>query len=159
MKGSVLDFNEIDGTGVISGDDGNRYSFSIENVKGDAKISRASKVDFSIDGDSAKDIYRAVGAMDSLGAEKNKFIAGLLAIFLGALGIHKFYLGRKTQGFIMLGLWLVGWIMVMTMVGVIIGAPILWLLYIVALIEGIMLLLKSQDEFQRIYVEGKKAWF
>ena len=31
---------------------------------------------------------------------KNKVLAGLLAIFLGWLGIHKFYLGRPVQGIV-----------------------------------------------------------
>ncbi len=33
---------------------------------------------------------------------KNKYIAGLLGIFLGALGIHRFYLGYNSIGLIML---------------------------------------------------------
>lgn len=32
----------------------------------------------------------------------SKIVAGLLAIFLGAIGIHKFYLGKTGQGFIYL---------------------------------------------------------
>ncbi len=35
-------------------------------------------------------------------ADEKKIIAGLLAIFLGALGIHKFYLGYTKAGIIML---------------------------------------------------------
>lgn len=34
----------------------------------------------------------------------NKIVAGLLAIFLGAMGVHRFYLGYKEIGFIQLGL-------------------------------------------------------
>lgn len=33
---------------------------------------------------------------------KNKTIAALLALFLGGIGIHKFYLGRWIQGFLYL---------------------------------------------------------
>lgn len=33
---------------------------------------------------------------------KNKTIAGLLAIFLGGLGIHKFYLGKTILGIVYL---------------------------------------------------------
>ncbi len=61
MKGSVLGFNEADGTGVISGEDGNRYSFSMEEVKDDTEISTGSKVDFDVDDGFAKEIYGVVG--------------------------------------------------------------------------------------------------
>lgn len=37
-------------------------------------------------------------------ASQSKIAAGLLAIFLGAWGIHNFYLGKKVRGFIQLGL-------------------------------------------------------
>ena len=30
---------------------------------------------------------------------------------------------------------------------------------LIGLIEGIIYLTKSDDEFQRVYIEGKKAWF
>ena len=35
-------------------------------------------------------------------APKDKVTAGLLALFLGGLGIHKFYLGYTTEGIIIL---------------------------------------------------------
>ena len=38
----------------------------------------------------------------------NKTVAAVLAIFLGALGIHRFYLGYKEVGFIQLSLFIVG---------------------------------------------------
>ena len=34
----------------------------------------------------------------------SKIVAGILAIILGAIGIHKFYLGYKEQGFIQLAI-------------------------------------------------------
>jgi len=145
---------------MISGDDGNRYSFSMEDVKGDMKISRASKVDFAIDAGAAKEIYRAVGAMDSIGAgQKNKFVAGILAIIFGAIGVHKFYLGRKKQGIIMLSTWFISLILIMTMIGAVIGGPVIWILYIIGFVEGVIMLIKPQDEFERIYIDEAKAWF
>ena len=39
---------------------------------------------------------------------KDHVAAGLLAIFLGAFGIHKFYLGYNTAGFIMLAVTIIG---------------------------------------------------
>lgn len=40
--------------------------------------------------------------------DKSKVVAILLALFLGGLGIHDFYLGNKRNGFIKLGLYIVG---------------------------------------------------
>jgi TM2 domain-containing membrane protein YozV len=40
-----------------------------------------------------------------------KIVAGLLAIFLGGIGIHRFYLGYKEIGLVQLGLFLIGYIL------------------------------------------------
>lgn len=77
--------------------------------------------------------------------------AGLLAIFLGGLGIHKFYLGYSTQGFIMLALSLLGGLFSFGLVSCIV--------WVIAVIEGIIYLTKSQSEFERIYVYSKREWF
>jgi TM2 domain-containing membrane protein YozV len=64
---------------------------------------------------------------------KNKIIAGVLAILLGGLGVHKFYLGNLGQGIIYL---LFCWT----------GIP-----GIIGLIEGILYLVKTDEEFDRLY--------
>lgn len=43
------------------------------------------------------------------GKVKNKLIAGLLALFLGGMGIHRFYLGYTVIGIIQLSLWILGY--------------------------------------------------
>ena len=40
---------------------------------------------------------------------KNKLLAGLLALFLGAMGIHRFYLGYIKIGIVQLILWVLGY--------------------------------------------------
>lgn len=40
---------------------------------------------------------------------KNKLLAGLLALFLGGMGIHRFYLGYIKIGIIQLLLWFLGY--------------------------------------------------
>ena len=78
---------------------------------------------------------------------KDKLVAGLLGIFLNCLGIHKFYLGYTKEGVIML---------LVSLLTCGIGAPIM---SIIGLIEGIMYLTKSEEEFNEIYVQGHKGWF
>ncbi len=73
---------------------------------------------------------------------EKRVAAGVLAILLGGLGIHKFYLGYAKEGIIQLILGL------LCGVGSIIG-----------LIEGIIYLTKSDEEFVATYVTGKKGWF
>lgn len=83
--------------------------------------------------------------------KKEKLVAALLAIFLGGLGIHKFYLAAGPQG--MRSPYMVAGIIHIVLSLVCgIGA-------IIGLVEGILYLLKSDEEFQRIYVEDTKAWF
>ena len=41
-------------------------------------------------------------------SDKNKLVALLLVLFLGGLGLHRFYLGRKQGGLLMLGMTIVG---------------------------------------------------
>ena len=89
------------------------------------------------------------GQMGPVG-EKNKLVAGLLAIFLGSLGIHKFYLGLNQQGIIMLVASLAGSLLC----GL---GPIA--MGIIALIEGIMYLTQTDQAFYEIYEVGKKPWF
>jgi TM2 domain-containing membrane protein YozV len=80
------------------------------------------------------------------GADK-KIAAGVCGILLGALGVHKFILGYTTQGIIML---------LVSLLTFGFGAPVMG---IIGLIEGIIYLTKSDEEFVRIYVTGKKGWF
>jgi len=76
--------------------------------------------------------------------DNKKILAGLLAIFFGGLGIHKFILGYTKEGVIMLVLSVI----TCGTIGSVIG-----------LIEGIMYLTKSDEEFYNTYQVGKKGWF
>lgn len=80
------------------------------------------------------------------GADK-KIVAGILAIVLGGLGIHKFILGYQKEGLIML---LVSVLSCFTLAGV---------MHVIGIIEGIMYLTKSDEEFVRTYIQGRKEWF
>ena len=82
---------------------------------------------------------------------KNKLVAGLLGILLGGLGIHKFYLGYNKEGIIML---------VVTLVGGTVTCGIGYgLVSIVGIIEGIIYLTKTDEDFEQTYVKNQKPWF
>lgn len=80
------------------------------------------------------------------GADK-KIAAGICGILIGALGIHKFILGYTTAGVIMI----LVTVLTLGFGGFVMG--------IIGLIEGIIYLTKSDEEFVATYVTGKKAWF
>lgn len=79
--------------------------------------------------------------------ESKRVIAGILAILLGPFGVHKFILGYTTQGIILLAI---------TIVTCGIGAAVT---SIVGLIEGVVYLTKSDEEFIYTYQTNKKEWF
>lgn len=84
------------------------------------------------------------------GADK-KLVAGICGILLGALGVHKFILGYNTEGIIMLVASLVGaWLTCGISAGV---------MGVIGLIEGIIYLTKSDQEFIQTYINNKKTWF
>lgn len=87
--------------------------------------------------------------------ENKKVLVGILAILLGQLGIHKFLLGYQKEGFIMLGATIVGYITACF----VIGSFIVMGVAVVGLIEGIIYLTKSDEEFYNTYQVGKKPWF
>jgi TM2 domain-containing membrane protein YozV len=94
--------------------------------------------------------------------DNKKMAAGLLGIFLGALGIHKFILGYNAEGGIMLGVTIGSLIIGFATMCIFIGFIIIFipaLVHIIGLIEGIIYLTKSDTEFYETYQKNKKAWF
>jgi len=80
-----------------------------------------------------------------LGADK-KILAGILGIVVGGFGIHKFILGYQKEGITML---LVSVLSCGTLAGV---------MHVIGIIEGIVYLTKSDEDFVRTYVQGRKGW-
>ena len=76
--------------------------------------------------------------------DNKKVASGILDILLGPFGIHKFLLGYNTEGIITLVLTVVSCGTVTSLLGI---------------IEGIIYLTKSDQEFYETYQVGKKGWF
>mgnify|MGYP006289276505 CR=1 FL=1 len=74
----------------------------------------------------------------SLGSQKDtdQVAAGVLAILLGGLGVHKFYQGNTRNGVLYLCFF---WT----------GIPA-----VLGLIEGILILIADEDEYERKYADG-----
>jgi TM2 domain-containing membrane protein YozV len=150
VKGSILDFSIQANAGFISGDDNQRYQFTGSEWRASEPPTRGMRVDFEPRDLVATGIFREASHFSSgspTSHSGNKFAAGICAILLGSLGVHKFILGITTPGIIML------LVSVLTFgVGAVPMA-------VIGIIEGITYLTKTDDEFYRIYVVGKKAWF
>jgi TM2 domain-containing membrane protein YozV/DNA-directed RNA polymerase subunit M/transcription elongation factor TFIIS len=80
-------------------------------------------------------------------ASSKKMAAGLCAILIGSLGVHKFILGYTTAGVIML---------LVSLLTCGIGAVVM---HVISIVEGITYLTKSDEDFYRIYMQGTKEWF
>lgn len=100
---------------------------------------------------------RAAGAMPPItpprqpnevsGRASSKVAAGICGILLGYLGIHKFILGYTGAGLIML---------LVSVLSCGILAPVM---SIIGVIEGIIYLTKTDEEYVRVYVDSRHEWF
>jgi len=89
-------------------------------------------------------------------AKSKRVAAGVLGILLGAFGIHKFILGYTAAALVMLlsslaGL-VLGWCLCVPAI-----APSV--MGVIGLIEGILYLTKTDEEFLRTYILQKRSWF
>ena len=162
MKGHVLDFSVQTNSGIISGDDSQQYTIHGADWMEADPPRKGMAVDFTAVGDQAWWVKESSTAA-AAGAErtaytKNRLTAGLLAILLGGLGIHKFYLGYRTPGVILLcgtiGSLLLASSMPFAQIAFVLNIP-----SFIGVIEGIIYLTKQDDKFDEKYVVQKRPWF
>ncbi|MDA8685707.1 TM2 domain-containing protein [Robiginitalea sp.] len=96
-----------------------------------------------------------VEGLKSAGGDNKKVLAGILAIFVGWAGVHKFILGYQKEGIIMLVASILGF--VLSCIGI--GVLVVWATGLIGLIEGIIYLTKSDSDFYEIYQKGRRPWF
>ena len=114
MKGIILNYSIQSNSGIITCDDGNRYSFVSSEWKEEGFPEKGLVVDFAIGADNgtAKDIFKALesnsiknGAKDSNselinsdGKLKRCWGPILLCFFLGMTGVYHFAIGEDKRG-------------------------------------------------------------
>ena len=118
-----------------------------KDLAGDAK---ETAKEFSEDAKDTANEFKESWNQATNNGENKKLLAGLLGIFVGWLGIHKFILGYQKEGIIMLVCGVVGWFLC--------GIPTM-IVSVIGIIEGIMYLTKSDEEFYNTYQAGRKPWF
>ncbi|HEA20335.1 MAG TPA: NINE protein [Pricia antarctica] len=124
-----------------------------ESTKGFAGDSKKAANDFGEGAKKTANEFRegAKEAFSGVGGENKKVLAGILAIVLGGFGIHKFILGYTKEGIIML--------VVTIGLGAITCGMAASAVWIIGVIEGIIYLTKTDEEFYNIYQVGRKPWF
>lgn len=89
-----------------------------------------------------------------------KIAAGICGILLGGVGVHKFILGYSSEGALMLSLALAGYILTFISCGLLfplLVAPVV--ISVIGLVEGIIYLTMSDEQFANTYIHNKKPWF
>ncbi|SIS45906.1 TM2 domain-containing protein [Kaistella chaponensis] len=74
---------------------------------------------------------------------EKKLAAGLLGILAGIFGANKFYLGYINQGLIQ----------------IVLNVCTCGAASVIPLIEGIIYLTMSDEQFDQTYIQNKKGWF
>ena len=75
--------------------------------------------------------------------ESKRILAGILAILIGSIGVHKFILGYTKEGIIQL----------------VVSVITCGIAGIIPFIEGIIYLTKSDQEFIDTYQNNHRGWF
>lgn len=125
----------------------------IGDFKEGAKKASDKADEFSKDAkEKAKDFAHAADeAFDRATGNNKKVLAGILAILLGGFGAHKFVLGYVKEGIVLL--------MITLVISIMSFGFLSFLVWIFTLIEGIIYLTKSDEEFYMTYQVGKRPWF
>lgn len=113
MKGTIIGYDTSGHTGIISGFDGNRYRFALEEWKSAAQPNPNMEVDFEPDGGIAREIFMLattqITAPPSSAASGfwGQFWGWVLGIFFLLAGIGMF-LERSAPGDIFAGILFIG---------------------------------------------------
>lgn len=147
MRGQVLGVDTRTGDGMVAGEDGRRYAFRPADWAARGEPAVGMQVDFEIKESRALSVFPVPGTMMSPVPaaydsepdlnDRNKFVAALLALLVGPLGIHRFYVGRVGSGIAML-------LLSFSVIGLLVSVP--W-----ALIDMIRYLIMSNGEFAERY--------
>jgi TM2 domain-containing membrane protein YozV len=124
-----------------------------KGAKKAAEEAKEAAGDFSEEAKKTAEEFKE--GLKSAGGDNKKILAGILAILFGSLGIHKFILGYNKEGVILLAVTLLGY----ATTCIVVGAFFFWIPGLIGLIEGIIYLTKTDEDFYNTYQVGKKPWF
>ena len=132
-------------------DEINSLKEEIESLKKKKEIENLKSEIKSLQKDESPNIDEDLSnaGLDELKSRRTTI--GILAIIFGFLGVHKFMLGYKREGFILLAISIFG--------GIITCGIAVIFTDIIGIIEGIMILNKTPMQFKKTYIDKKTFWF
>jgi TM2 domain-containing membrane protein YozV len=89
-----------------------------------------------------------------------KIVAGICGILLSGFGVHKFILGYSSEGALMLSLSLAGCGLTFLSCGLLFPLMLaITVMSVFGLVEGIIYLTMSDEQFASTYINNRKPWF
>ena len=132
-------------------DEINSLKEQIESLKKNKEIENLKSEIQSLQKEESPNINGELSNSEIDELKSRRTTIGILAIIFGFLGVHKFMLGYKREGFILLAISIIG--------GVITCGVAIIVTDIIGIIEGIMILNKTPMEFKKTYIDKKTFWF
>lgn len=92
MQGRILDFNKETGMGVISSEEGSRYTFHKDSFKSSGEIISSLMVDFIAEGENANEIYKVASSEENSvdPAIAKTSTAAIVSLITGIAGLFFF---------------------------------------------------------------------
>ncbi len=147
MRGEILSYDSTTGAGLISGDDGARYSFTTDALKSPAVPAAGVRVDFVPEGEVATQILILAGAATSTG------VAGVAPIPAGS-GFDFKYALLQFEGRLRRSHFWIGFLIIFG-INVVLGwIPLIGLLASLATIWANVAI-----SVKRLHDMGKSGWF
>lgn len=160
IGGLIIDMSG--GVGTIRGEDGSSYNLIAEDIlvntqqiEGRGLVGH--KVFFIPDDAQAKRVIvrddilgiYIVAADGSFIDTGDRLISAIIAVLLGFIGAHKFYLGYKSQGILMFLAGTVGLLLIFP--------P--FISFVISIAEAFIYLRKTDQEFYDTYIAKERGWF
>ena len=90
---------------------------------------------------------------------KYRVTAAVFAFLFGWCGFHKFYLGYISTGIVYLLITLLSVCLIFSFFFTLVGVFTIYIPVIFSIVDGMRYLTKTDEEFQDIYVQGRRDWF
>ena len=160
IGGLIIDMSG--GVGTIRGEDGSSYNLIAEDILVNTQqiegrglvghmvffIPDDAQAKRVIVRDDILGIY-IVAADGSFIDTGDRLISAIIAVLLGFIGAHKFYLGYKSQGTLMFLAGTVGLFLIFP--------P--FISFVIAIAEAFIYLRKTDQEFYDTYIAKERGWF
>ena len=160
IGGLIIDMSG--GVGTIRGEDGSSYDLITEDILVNTKQIEGRglvghMVFFIPDDAQAKRVIirddilgiHIVAADGSFIGNGDRLISAIIAVVLGFVGAHKFYLGYKSQGILMFLAGTVGLLLIFP--------P--FISFVISIAEAFIYLRKTDQEFYDTYIAKERGWF